>query len=184
MSKKRVNLTGSRQNSEPAFLVLGKLRRAHGVKGEIPLELFTQMLELLIPDKIVFIGEDHQPLTIEKTRWKQDLLLIKFKGIHDRAIVSKLTNDLVYVKESQLPPLPAGEYYFHELIGLDVYEPDGHYLGVLDQILETGANDVYLIQNDDKEEVLIPATEETILEIDPDQEKMIVAKMEWYGEDV
>ena len=55
---------------------------------------------------------------------------------------------------------------------------------MLDQILETGANDVYLIKNDAKEEVLIPATEEMILEIDPDQEKMIVAKMEWYGEDV
>lgn len=184
MSNKRGNLSGSPQNGEPAFLALGKLRRAHGVKGEIPLEIFTQMLELLIPEKTVFIGEDYQPLTIEKTRWKQDLLLIKFKEIHDRTIVSELTNEIVYVKASQLPPLPAGEYYYHELIGLDVYEPDGHYLGVLVQILETGANDVYLIQNDAKEEVLIPATEEMILEIDPDQEKMIVAKMEWYGEDV
>ena len=82
-----------------------------------------------------------------------------------------------------LPALPKGDFYYHEILGLDVYEPDGHYLGVLVQILETGANDVYLIQNDDNEEVLIPATEDMILEIDPEQEKMIVAKMVWYGED-
>lgn len=173
---------GSPNTGEPAFLVLGKLRRAHGVKGEIPLELYTQMLELLVPGSTIFVGEDYRPLTIETTRWKQELLLIKFSGIHDRSEVTELTNELVYVRTSQLPPLPAGDFYYHELIGLNVYEPDGHHLGVLVQILETGANDVYLIENEAGEEVLIPATEEMILDIDPDQEKMIVAKMDWYGE--
>ena len=183
MPQNNENESGSPHSGEPAFLVLGKLRRAHGVKGEIPLEIYTRMLDLLAPECIVYIGEEHSPLTIEKTRWKNDLLLIKFKEIQDRTAVSELTNELVYVRASQLPDLPAGDFYYHEIIGLDVYEPDGHYLGVLVEILETGANDVYLIQNDDDEEVLIPATEEMILEIDPDQEKMIVAKMDWYGED-
>jgi 16S rRNA processing protein RimM len=130
------------------------------------------------------VGEDHDPLTIEKTRWKNELLLIKFKEIQDRTVVSELTNELLYVKTSQLPPLPEGDYYFHELISLDVYEPDGRYLGVLVQILETGANDVYLIRNDAEEEILIPATEEMILEIDLEQERMTVARMNWYGDDV
>ncbi len=183
MPQKRRKSSGSPGSGEPAFLVLGKLRRAHGVKGEIPLEIHTQMLELLSPDEVVFVGEDHQPLTIENTRWKNQLLLIKFKEIEDRSVVSELTNELVYVKTSQLPPLPSGDFYYHELIGLDVYEPDGRYLGVLVQILETGANDVYLVQNDAKEETLIPATEEMILEIDPKQEKMIVARMAWYGDE-
>jgi len=70
---------GSQPNREPAFLVLGKLRRAHGVKGEIPLELYTQLTELLVPGSEVFVGEEHQPLTIESTRWKSDLLLLKFE---------------------------------------------------------------------------------------------------------
>ena len=184
MSVKHGEPTGSLDSGEPAFLVLGKLRRAHGVKGEIPLEVYTQILELLTPSNVVFVGEDHQPLTIETTRWKNDLLLIKFEAIDDRTVVSELTNELLYVKTSQLPPLPEGDFYYHELIGLDVYEPDGRYLGVLVQILETGANDVYLVQNDANEEILIPATEEMILEIDPDQAKMIVARMQWYGDDV
>lgn len=174
--------SGSPHKGEPAYLVLGKLRRAHGVKGEIPLEIYTQMLELLIPEKTVFVGEDYQPYTIEKTRWKQELLLIKFKEIQDRTTVSELTNELVYVKSSQLPPLPTGDFYYHELIGMDVFEPDGHYLGVLVEIIETGANDVYLIRNEANEEVLIPATEEMILEVNPNQDEMIVAKIDWYGE--
>jgi 16S rRNA processing protein RimM len=173
---------GSQPNSEPAFLVLGKLRRAHGVQGEIPLEIYTQLLDLLVPGSLVYVGEQHQPLTIQATRWKNDLLLLKFEEIGDRTEVSTLTNSLVYVKTGQLPPLGEGEYYFHELIGLNVYTQDGEYLGILMEILETGANDVYLVQNDAGEEILIPAIDQSILEIDLNQEKMVVSRMEWYGE--
>lgn len=173
---------GSPPYSEPAFLVLGKLRRAHGVAGEIPLELHSQMLELMTPGSQVFVGEDHFPLLIESTRWKNDLLLLKFTGINDRTAASEWTNALLFVKTDQLPELSEDEFYLHQLIGLNVYEPDGTFLGVLVEILETGANDVYLIRNETGDEVLIPATEEMILEIDLDQEKMVVARMEWYGE--
>lgn len=176
------NNAGSHPSREPAFLVLGKLRRAHGVRGEIPLEVYTQMLALLVPDSVVYIGEEHQPYTIEKTRWKQDLLLLKFYEIDDRTVVSELTNELVFVKNEQLPGLPDDEVYFHELIGLDVYEDGGQYLGELTQILETGANDVFLIQSEKGEEILVPAIEETILQIDLESGKMIISKIEWYGE--
>lgn len=182
MPRKDENSAGSQSSREPAFLVLGKLRRAHGLHGEIPLKVYTQLLELLAPESVVYIGEEHVPYTIEKTRWKQDLLLLKFYEIDDRTIVSQLTNKLVFIKTEQLPGLPEGKFYYHELIGLDVYQQDGEYLGELAQILETGANDIYLIQAENGEEILIPATEEMILEIDPELGRMIVAKMKWYGE--
>jgi 16S rRNA processing protein RimM len=182
MHRDNENSAGLHLSREPAFIVLGKLRRAHGVRGEIPLEVYTQMMELLAPESVVYIGEEHHPYTIETTRWKQDLLLLKFYDINDRTIVSQLTNKLVFVNPEQLPGLSEGEFYYHDLIGLAVYEIDGDYLGELVQILETGANDVYIIQAEDGEEILIPAIEEMILEIDPESGKMIVAKMEWYGE--
>lgn len=174
--------SGSPHASEPEFLLLGKLRRAHGVKGEIPLEVYTEMLELLVPDSLVFIGDAYQPLTIEKTRWKQELLLLKFKEIDDRTIVSELTNALVYVRSVQLPPLTEGEIYSHEIVGLSVYTEEGEFLGTLVEILETGANDVFIIEDDAGQEILIPDTEEVILEIDLELGKMIVARMDWYGE--
>lgn len=182
MSHENEKDAGLQSNGKPAFLVLGKLRRAHGVRGEIPLEVYTQMLELLLPESVVYVGEDRQPYTIEAIRWKQELLLLKFEEINDRTVVSELTNELVYVNTEALPALSEDEFYYHEIIGMRVFEEGGLFLGVLTEIIETGANDVYLIKNDAGEEILIPATEEMILEIDPDQEKMIVSRMEWYGE--
>lgn len=182
MPQKKKNDTGSQGSREPVFLVLGKLRRAHGVNGEIPMEIYTNMLELLAPGSRIYIGETHELYRIDQIRWKQDLLLLKLEGIDDRESISALTNQLAYVKSSEMPVLSEDEYYFHELIGLHVYEPDGYYLGVLEQILQTGANDVYLIRSDEGQEVLIPATEEMILEVQIDQQKMVVAKMLWYGE--
>ncbi len=173
---------GSVNNHEPAFLVLGKLRRAHGVQGEIPLEVYTHMLELLAPDSTVYIGDSHQPYTIETTRWKQELLLIKFSEINNRTIVSTLTNQLLFVKTDQMPPLSEDEYYYHNLIGLHVYEREGPLIGVLMEILQTGANDVYLVVNEQGQEFLIPAIEEVIVDIDLDQQKMLVSRLEWYGE--
>lgn len=173
---------GSPEDREPAFLVVGKLRRPHGVRGEIPLELYTEMLELLAPEELVFIGESHVPYTIEVTRWKQDLLLIKFAGISDRTIVSQFTNQLVYVPRERLPDLEVGEFYYHELIGLTVVDCHGTYLGILRQIITTKANDVYVVQSDTGDELLFPATEDMILEIDLGTHKMVVGEMEWYGE--
>lgn len=174
--------SGSHSESEPEFIVLGKLRRAHGVRGEIPLEIHTELLELLAPGCLVYVGKEHAPKTIEATRWKGDLLLLKFEEISDRTIASTLTNKRVYVSTEQLPVLADGGYYLHDLIGLEVYEQEGRHLGTLMEILETGANDVYVVQSETGEETLIPATEHTILDVDLDQEKMIVTRMEWYGE--
>lgn len=173
---------GSRSSREPAFLVLGKFRRPHGVRGEIPLELYSELLELLEPGQLVYMGEQHQPLTVEASRWKQDLLLLKFTNLDDRTAVESLTNELVYVKPSQLPELENDEYYFHQLIGLKVSDDEGADLGVLTEILQTGANDVFVVINEAGEETLIPDTEEVILEIDVNGGQMRVAKMKWYGE--
>lgn len=182
MPHKKMNVNaGSRSSSEPAFLLLGKLRRPHGVRGEIPLELFSDLTELLDPECQVFVGEAHQQLRVESNRWKQDLLLLKFFDLNDRTAVEALTNELIYVKSDQLPPLDDGEYYDHQLVGLKVYEEGGIYLGILTEVLQTGANDVYLITDESGKETLIPDTEGTILGINLDEGSMRVAKLEWYG---
>jgi 16S rRNA processing protein RimM len=176
------NDAGSEFVREPAFLVLGKLRRAHGIRGEIALEVFTRMPELLGVNRVVYVGDSYLPYRIENTRWKQELLILKFVGIDDRTAASQLTNLLIFTHTDQLPVLPAGDYYFHELIGLEVFDTDERYLGILTEILETGANDVYLVKDAEGGEVLIAAVEEHIVEIDLDAGKMIVSPIEWYGE--
>jgi 16S rRNA processing protein RimM len=176
------NDAGSRKKAEPAFLALGKLRRAHGVLGEIAMEVYTRMPELLAANCVVYIGESYQPYTVQSARPKGDLLLLKFVDVDDRTEASQLTNLLLYTQTEQLPLLPEGDYYFHELIGLDVFDTDDNYLGVLTEILETGANDVYLVRDATGNEVLIAAVEERILEIDLDESRMTVSTIQWYGE--
>jgi 16S rRNA processing protein RimM len=182
MPQKKTNQNGSRTPREPDFLVFGKLRRAHGVRGEIPMEVYTHFPDLLTPGRVIYIGENHQPFRIESTRWKNTLILLKFEEISDRTEVSELTNQLVYVRTEEMPDLEAGEFYFHELIGLKVVDRDNHYLGEIVQILETGANDVYLIEDEQGQELLLPAIEDVILEIDLDRQIMVVAVQDWYGE--
>ena len=167
---------------EPAFLVFGKLRRAHGVAGEIALEVYSNLPELIAVNEVVYIGEKHQPYIIKAIRAKGKLLLIKFGGIDDRNAVSALTNEFLFTRTDQLPKLDEDELFLYQLIGLEVYESEGRFLGKLTQILETGANDVYLVKDEIGNEVLIPAVDEFIIDIDLDAEKIVVAKMEWFGE--
>jgi len=173
---------GSPEPNEPAFLVLGKLRRAHGVTGEVALDVYSNLPELLAVNGVVYIGDTYQPFQIKATRQKGNLLLLKLDGVDDRTTASELTNALLYIKTNQLPPLPEDDYYLHQLIGLDVYDSEGCFLGILTEILETGANDVYLVKDELGNEVLIPAVEEFIINVDLDADKMVVTKMKWYGE--
>lgn len=182
MSKKDLKTSGSPGSGEPGFLRVGKLRRAHGVKGEIPIEIYIEMFELLSPGCIVYIGHQHAPYNIEETRWKQNLLLVKFKEIGDRTIASQLTNKFVYVIDSQRPVLDEDGFYDHELIGITVFFESGEYAGKLTEVLETGANDVYVCVDPDGKEILIPVIDDMILTVDLEENKMIIRKMVWYGE--
>ena len=157
---------GSPGEGEPVFLVVGKLRRPHGVRGEIQMEVLTDFPERLVPGMTVFIGEDHQPFQISSCRWHQDSLLMAFQGKSDREEVGILRNSLVYVRTDEIPPLEEGEYYHHELIGLEVREETGAYLGVVTGILETGANDILIVMLDNGAEALLPMIDEVILNVD------------------
>ncbi len=146
------------------------------------MEVYTHFPELLIPDQVVYVGENYQPFTIEAIRWKNTLILLKFKGINDRTAVSDWTNHLVYFRTEEMPKLPEGEFFYHELIGLQVVDRENNYLGEVMQVLETGANDVYLIEDEQGQELLLPAIEDVILDIDLDRQIMVVAIQDWYGE--
>ena len=170
---------GSLQSSEPVFICIGKIHRAHGIRGDVILDPMTDFPERIRRGKIVYAGEDHVPLTVSRVRDKAPYLLVGFKELTDETAASEFRNRFVYVKASDLPKLPEGEYYFHELIGLDAVTPDGAYAGVLTDILETGANDVYVIRKDDGTEELVPDIPQCIRKIDISAHQIVIDFPEW-----
>ena len=165
MAEFKSNVAGSSAQNEPAYVLIGKLQKSHGIKGEIAMRVVTQFPERIHTGKIVFLGDDHQEFVIRSVRWKNELMLIGFVGFDNPEDASKLTNLEVFSPTHKLPKLPKGKYYHHQLIGLKVWQDD-EFLGELGEILETGANDVYVIQAEGVQELLIPAIPDVIKKID------------------
>ncbi len=163
---------------EPVYLVIGFLRRPHGVKGEIVMDIHTDFPERIKDGKKILIGEKHQAHTLDTVRSRNDGLLISLQGVDTPEDAGKFRNQWVYVKASEVPPLPEGKHYKYELIGLDVVEDNGNALGKLAEILETGANDVYIVRDDAGKEILLPAIPAVILHLDMDQRILKVHLLE------
>ena len=160
------NASGS-PDGEPVYLTVGFLRRPHGVQGEIILDLHTDFPERLKSGRKLFLGEEHKPMTLVSARPHAKGMLIKFKGVETPEDVGQFRNQWVYVKASDMPPLPEGQLYQHELFGFGVVDETDNLLGELVEILETGANDVYVVKDANGRELLLPAIPSVILEVDP-----------------
>ena len=166
--------SGSPLSGEPEFLVVGRLRRPHGLHGELKMEVKTDFPERLSQGVYVYLGEEFEQLCINSIRSHGNLLLIKFDSIDDPETAGQYRNNLVFVRVDDRPKLPQDEYYHHQLLGLRVVNDEGQKLGILEGILETGANDVYLVRTNDGSEILLPAIKSVILDIDLERSVMLV----------
>ncbi len=166
MSRAVQQPAGSPTAGGPAFLAVGRLRRPHGVRGEALVEVLTDFPERLQPKTVVYAGEEHLPLTIRSRRSHNEGLLLAFAGLETPEAVGRFRNQILYVPSADRPSLPDGEYYHHQLIGLMVQEEDGQMLGRLTEILETGANDVYVVTAEDGNEILLPVIPGVVLDVD------------------
>jgi len=158
--------TGSPSSGEPVYLAVGKLRRPHGVHGEMLMEVFTDFPERLQAGSTLFVGETYRPFTIVSQRWHKASLLIRFEELQTREEAGLLRNQYVYVRVADLPPLSAGDYYHHQILGLQVVSEAGEYLGTVIDILETGANDVCIVRAESGQEFLLPFIDPVIIRID------------------
>jgi len=158
--------TGSQENSEPVFLVVGKLRKPHGLRGEIAMEIKTDFPERLQPELPLFIGTDRLPTRILKHRQHKNMLLVTLEGYPTREALGALRNQDLFVNAAEIPPLPEGDFYHHQLLGLSVYDDQGTLLGELAEIIETGANDVFIVRTPIGPDILIPYLNALVIRID------------------
>jgi 16S rRNA processing protein RimM len=159
-------LSGS-PSGEPVYLTVGFIRRPHGVQGEMVMDLHTDFPERMKSGRKLLVGEGHQPLTLVSVRPHQAGLLVRFKGIETPEQAGQFRNQWVYIKASEVPRLPEGKIYQHELLGFQVVDENEQLLGDLVEILETGANNVYVVRNASGGEILLPVIPPVILETDP-----------------
>jgi 16S rRNA processing protein RimM len=154
------------------FLVVGKIVGSHGVKGNLKIRSYTESETVFKPGKsILVIQAGH----IEKTypiQWAKPhgrSMLVSLKGIENRDTADSLVGAGVFIERSALPELEEGSYYWVDIIGLSVVSTDDRYIGRIESIMPTGGNDVYVVKNHDKndhQEILIPAIESVVLNID------------------
>ncbi|MEU4505542.1 ribosome maturation factor RimM [Streptomyces sp. NPDC024089] len=159
-------------------LVVARIGRAHGIKGEVTVEVRTDEPELRLGPGAVLATEPAGagPLTIETGRVHSGRLLLRFEGVRDRTAAEALRNTLLIaeVDPAELPEDPE-EFYDHQLMDLDVVLADGTEIGRITEITHLPSQDLFIVERPDGSEVMIPFVEEIVTEIDLAEQRAVIA---------
>ncbi len=162
------------QSFDPETAVtVGRISAPQGLRGEVKVEVLSDFPQRFEPGASVWM--DGRPVRIERSRWPGRGLVLKLEGIDDRTAAEVLRG-----RGLQAPPfedLGEGTYYRDDLIGFKVVDPENHTLGILADIFPTGSNDVYVVRSS-AGELLLPATDDVVREIDLGQRRMVVEVIE------
>lgn len=162
------------------LITIGKVQKTHGVKGEIKIGPLTDHPERFSDLRRVYLtsarGESRE-CAVRSVRYMDGTPVLSLKGYDDPETARELNGWLVQVPQEETVPLPEGQYYWFELIGMEVLTESGEKLGTIVDIFETGSNDVYVMKAG-KREVYLPATKEVIRQIDRAAKRMVIHVME------
>ena len=155
---------------------VGAITQTHGIRGEVKVfpmtddvSRFKNMKELILDT-----GKEQIVLEVTSARPQKNLVILKFKGIDNINDVEKYRKKSLYVTRENAVKLKKDEYFIADLIGMKVSTDEGEELGTLSDVMQTGANDVYVISMTDGEEVLVPAIRDCIRDVDVEQGQMCV----------
>ncbi len=165
--------------ASPAYLLLGEVLRPHGIRGELRMRVLTDYPERIATLEQVFVGANPEDsnktaYAVEHLRMHHEYGLLKLKGVDDRNQAELLRDLFIMVGIEHAVPLEDDEVYLYQLIGIEVRTDAGDVLGKISDVLETGANDVYIVDSPTYGEVLIPITPHTLLETNIDEGFVIV----------
>lgn len=158
------------------YLEIGQIVNTFGIKGMVKVMPFTENIERFSKMKTVYVKnkKENKKYEIEEVKYHKNMVLVKFEGIENPEQADLLRNSYLIVDRETEEPLEAGRYYIVDMIGLDVFTDDNEYLGKLEDIYNTGSNDIYVVKNELGKQILLPAIEDVIKSIDMDNKKVIV----------
>ncbi|MBQ8559358.1 MAG: 16S rRNA processing protein RimM [Tyzzerella sp.] len=162
------------------LLQVGVISSTHGVRGEVKVFPTTDDVKRFKKLKQVILdtGREHLTLEVEGVKFFKQFVILKFKGIDNINDIEKYKGKSLLVDRANAVKLHKNEYFVADMIGLQVFTEDGEEFGVMKDVMETGANDVYIIDSPKHGEVLIPAIKQCILEVDIEARKMVIHLME------
>lgn len=161
------------------LISVGKIVAPHGVRGDVRVAILTDFPDRFHKLRTVHL-DNGMILTVEGARRHKQFVLLKFKGFDTMSAAEQLRGQLIKVTREDVVVLPAGHYYFFDIIGLTVYTEAGENLGTITDILQTGSNDVYVTEGPGKKTLLIPALKEVVRHIDIPGKQMVVKLQEEY----
>lgn len=161
-------------------LQVGVISSTHGVRGEVKVFPMTDDVTRFRQLKKVYLdtGREMLPLEIQNVKFFKQFAILKFKGIDNINDIEKYRGKSLMIDREDAVDLEEDEYFIADMIGMKVCTEDGSEFGTLKDVMETGANDVYIIDSLEHGEVLIPAIRECILDVDMDEERMTIHLME------
>lgn len=162
------------------FLRVGVISSSHGIKGEVKVFPTTEEPKRFKKLKKVFLdlGEEKKEIEIEQVKFFKQFVILKIKGIDSIEDVEKYKGKDLVIERKDALPLGENEYFIGDLIGIKVVTEDEKVLGRLKDVLQTGANDVYVVERDREKDLLLPAIKECILEVNLEKSEMKVHVME------
>lgn len=161
--------------SEPEFITIGQILAPRGIKGKLKVKVVTDFPQRFAPASKVYVNQ--QPMTIDGAEWHKGNAIIKLNAIDSLDAAQKLTGQPIEIHRSQLEPLPEGQYYHFQLIGLEVWTTQGELLGTVTEILSAKSNDNYVVRGS-QGEILIPAIEDIVKSIDLDGGRIVIEPVE------
>ena len=158
------------------YLEIGQIVNTFGIKGMVKVKPFTDDITRFDRLKKVYIENKtiKKEYEIEEVKYHKDMVLIKFKGIENPEQANLLRDTYLLIDRENEKPLEEGTYYIVDMIGLDVYTEEGESLGKLEDIFNTGSNDIYVVKDELGKQILLPAISDVIKQIDMENRKMIV----------
>ena len=158
------------------YLQVGVITSTHGIKGEVKVFPTTDDAGRFkeLRHVILDAGKEQIPLEVQNVKFFKQFVILKFKGIDNINDIERYKGCSLYVTREDAIPLEEDEYYIADLQGMQMYTEDGELFGTLRDVMETGANDVYIVDSKEHGEVLIPAIHDCILDVDLDEQKMTI----------
>ena len=159
------------------LIEVGKIINTHGLRGEVKAAAWTDTPDVFEGLERVYEKKEI-PLTIRRVKYQKNNLILQFAELSTIEEAEALKNTILYADRADLGELPEGVYYIADLIGMTVQDEDGEKIGTIKEVLQTGANDVYVVRREEKKDLLIPVIEDAVKGVDLEKRTVTVTLLD------